>query len=174
MADFSELEQFRKDKVELFRSQPESPLTNEQKNEFQGLKYYPPNPGLIFKDLALEISAGEEVIPIKTSTGDTQGYKKLGVISLEIEGQKGQLTVFESTDGNATIFLSFRDKTNGLETYHDGRYVEVEIENGKIPELDFNYAYNPYCAYNDNFRCPITPDENTLPVEIKAGEKKYH
>ena len=174
MVDFSELEHFRKDKDGLFSSKPESPLTEDQKKEFKSLNYYLPNPDLIFKDLTLEPSTGEEVVPIKTSAGNTQPYKKIGVISLEMEGQKAQLTVFESTDGDANIFLSFRDKTNGTETYHDGRYLEVEIENGKIPELDFNYAYNPYCAYNDNFRCPITPEENTLPIEVKAGEKKYH
>lgn len=174
MADFSELEQFRKDKDELFAHGSESPLTDEQKKEFKGLNYYPPNSSLIFKDLPLKKPEGEEIVQIKTSAGDTEPYKKLGVIEITAGGQKGQLTVFESTDGNANIFLSFRDKTNGLETYHDGRYLEVEIENGKIPELDFNYAYNPYCAYNDNFRCPITPEENTLPVEIKAGEKRYH
>ena len=174
MVDFSELEQFRKDKDDLFSSKPESPLTEEQKKGFKGLNYYPPNSDLIFKNLPLEPASGGEIVQIKTSAGDSEPYKKLGSINLEFDGQKGQLTVFESTDGNANIFLSFRDKTNGPETYHEGRYLEVEIENGKIPELDLNYAYNPYCAYNDNFRCPITPEENTLPVEIKAGEKRYH
>ena len=174
MVDFSELEQFRKDKDDLFSSKPESPLTEDQKKDFKGLNYYPPNPDLKFKDLTLESANSEGVVQIKTSAGNTQAYNKLGVLSLEMGGQKGRLTVFESTDGNASIFLSFRDGTNGPETYHDGRYLEVEIEDGKISELDFNYAYNPYCAYNDNFRCPITPEENTLPVEIKAGEKRYH
>ncbi len=173
MAELSELEGFRKDKDQLFGHEPESPLTDEQKKDFNGLKYFDPNPDLIFKNLKLEPLEGEQVVQIKTSAGDTEPYKKIGKITLDISGQKGSITVFESTDGS-NIFISFRDKTNGSETYHDGRYVEAGVENGVIPELDLNYAYNPYCAYNDNFRCPITPEENTLPVEVKAGEKKYH
>ncbi len=69
--------------------------------------------------------------------------------------------------------MPFRDKTNQSETYHDGRYVEVEEENGRIVDLDFNYAYNPYCAYNFNWSCPIPPAENRLKVAIEAGEKSF-
>jgi uncharacterized protein (DUF1684 family) len=173
MKKMSELEQFRKDKDGLFGTQPESPLTDEQKKDFKGLKYYPENPDLVLKDLPIELEDGGEVVGIPTSAGDTQPYKKLGKINFEVTGTPAQLTVFESSDGS-NIFLSFRDKTNKSETYHDGRYIEVEIENNKIHELDLNYAYNPYCAYNDNFRCPITPEENTINVEVKAGEKRYH
>jgi len=97
----------------------------------------------------------------------------VGRINFQVNNTDCKLTVYESTEGTG-IFLSFRDRTNSTETYHDGRYVEVEVEDGKLVELDFNYAYNPYCAYNDNFRCPITPEENTLPVDIKAGEKRFN
>ncbi|MEX0622104.1 MAG: DUF1684 domain-containing protein [Candidatus Woykebacteria bacterium] len=169
----SELEQFRKEKNELFAKEAESPLTQEQKKEFKGLNYYPENPDLIFHDLGIEPNQEEQIVQIKTSAGDTQPYKILGKTRFEIEGTSCELTVYESTEG-AGIFLPFRDKTNQEETYHDGRYVEVETENGVITELDFNYAYNPYCAYNENFRCPIAPEENTLPVVIKAGEKRFH
>lgn len=172
MKNVSELEQFRKDKDELFGTQSESPLTDGQKEGFKGLKYYPENTDLILKGISLEPENEGEVVEIPTSTGDTQPYKKLGKIKFEVAGTPTQLTVFESSDGS-NIFLSFRDKTNKSATYHDGRYIEVEIENNKIHELDLNYAYNPYCAYNDNFRCPITPEENTINAEVKAGEKRY-
>lgn len=168
----SDLDEFRKDKDELFGKQEESPLTQEQKSNFRGLNYFPQNSALIFHDLKIESLEGESLVQIKTSAGDTQPFKKLGAISFEVSGKPVKLTVYNSTDG-AGLFLPFRDGTNQSETYHDGRYVEVESENGVISKLDFNYAYNPYCAYNDNFRCPITPEENTLPIVITAGEKRF-
>jgi len=166
-----DLEQFRKDKNELFGKDEGSPLTPIQKSEFKGLNYFPFNPNLIFRNLTIESSKENSLVQIKTSVGDTQPFKKMGTINFDIDGKPSKLTVFESTNG-AGIFLPFRDKTNDEETYHDGRYIEVELENGVIKELDFNYAYNPYCAYNNGFRCPITPEENILPVEVRAGEKR--
>lgn len=174
MEEFSEIKRFRKEKDQLFGYEPESPLTDEQKKEFKSLNYFEPNPDLVLKNLKLEPVEGDQIVQIKTSAGDTESYKKLGKVTIEVGAQKGQITIFESTGDSSNIFISFRDKTNGPETYHDGRYVEAAVENGVIPELDLNYAYNPYCAYNNNFRCPITPEENTLPMDIKAGEKKYH
>lgn len=168
----SDLDEFRKDKNELFGKEEESPLTQEQKNKFKGLNYFPEDPNLVFHSLKIEPLENGSLVQIKTSAGDTQPFKKLGTISFEVSGKAAKLTVYDSTEGTG-LFLPFRDTTNKSATYHDGRYVEVESENGTIAELDFNYAYNPYCAYNNNFRCPITPEENTLPVEIKAGEKKF-
>lgn len=167
----SEVADFRKEKDELFGTGEESPLAPEQKKEFKGLKYFPEDSKfLVVGDL--EKNPTGETLPIKTSAGDTETYKRYGKLKFDIEGRNLTLNVYQSTD-SAHLFLPFRDKTNKSETYHDGRYVEIEDEEGKV-DLDFNYAYNPYCAYNDNFRCPITPEENTLPMEIKAGEKKYH
>lgn len=168
-----ELVEFRKDKDALFGKEAESPLTPEQKKVFKSLNYFAPNPSLIFHNLKLEPVVGDQLVQIKTSAGDTQGFKTKGKIAFDVDGTAGELTVYDSTDGSG-LFLPFRDKTNQSETYHDGRYVEVEEENGKIVELDFNYAYNPYCAYNENFRCPITPEDNTLPVSIAAGEKRFN
>jgi uncharacterized protein (DUF1684 family) len=168
----SELSKFRKDKDELFGKNAQSPLTGEQKQNFKGLNYFSENPNLVFRNLVIEPASESSLIQIKTSAGDTQPFKLLGKINFEVEGVSCELNVYDSTDG-AGLFLPFRDKTNQAETYHDGRYVEVEEKNGKIEELDFNYAYNPYCAYNENFRCPITPQENALPVEIAAGEKRF-
>ncbi|MCH7541182.1 DUF1684 domain-containing protein [Patescibacteria group bacterium] len=167
------LVQFREDKDTLFGKEAESPLTSEQKKGFKGLNYFAPKTSLIFHNLKIEAVMGDQLIQIKTSAGDTQGYKIKGKIAFEVDGTPSELVVYDSTGGSG-LFLPFRDKTNQSETYHDGRYVEVEEENGRIVELDFNYAYNPYCAYNENFRCPITPEGNTLSVSISAGEKKFH
>jgi len=166
----SEISNFRKEKDELFGTTEDSPLTHEQKNDFKGLKYFPEDPE--YHVLAKLEKENGGLIDIKTSAGDTEAYKRYGKIKFELDGKEQSLHVYKSTDSDH-LFLAFRDKTNQSETYHDGRYVEAEEEDGKI-DLDLNYAYNPYCAYNDNFRCPITPEENTLDIEIKVGEKKFN
>jgi uncharacterized protein (DUF1684 family) len=162
---------FQKEKDELFGTTEDSPLTAEQKKEFSGLKYFPED-GKYRAKAKLKKKEGGEMIDVKTSAGDTEAYKRYGKLLFTIEGKELTLNVYQSTDSNH-LFLPFRDKTNESTTYHDGRYVEVEDVGGEV-DLDFNYAYNPYCAYNDNFRCPITPDENMLDIEVKAGEKRYH
>lgn len=166
----SEISDFRKEKDELFGTTEESPLTAEQKHEFKGLKYFPEN-DQYHVTANLEKEEGD-LIDIKTSAGDTEPYKRYGKLKFNLTGKELTLNVYQSAD-SSHLFLPFRDKTNANETYHDGRYVEAEEGDGKI-DLDFNYAYNPYCAYNDNFRCPIPPEENTLDTEVKAGEKRYH
>ncbi len=167
----SDADDFRKEKDELFGTGVESPLTPEQKREFKGLKYYPEDQKY-HVSAKLEKLEDREVINIKTSAGDTEPYKRYGTIKFNIMDKELTLNVYQSLDSDH-LFLPFRDETNVNETYHDGRYVEVEEEDGKI-DLDFNYAYNPYCAYNDNFRCPLTPEKNTLEIGIKVGEKRYH
>ena len=72
------------------------------------------------------------------------------------------------------LFLPFTDPTNGVTTYGGGRYLDLMIPATKVVQLDFNKAYNPYCAYSGNYSCPIPPEENHLEIEIKAGVKKYH
>lgn len=166
----SEVTDFRKEKDELFGTTEDSPLTAAQKGEFKGLKYYPEEQKYNLTATIEKEDGG--LIDIKTSAGDTEPYKRYGKVKFELEGKELTLSVYQSTD-SPHLFLPFRDKTNETETYHDGRYVEIEEEGGKA-DLDFNYAYNPYCAYNENFRCPITPEENTLEVELKAGEKRYN
>ncbi len=166
----SEISDFRKEKDELFGTTQDSPLTNEQKRDFKGLKYFSEDPKFHVSAILEKEDGG--LIDIKTSAGDTEAYKRYGKIKVELEEKEYSLNIYKSTDSDH-LFLPLRDVTNKSDTYHDGRYVEVEEEGGKI-DLDLNYAYNPYCAYNDNFRCPITPEENTLDIEIKAGEKKYH
>ena len=167
----SDVADFRKEKDELFGTTEDSPLTNEQKSDFGGLKYFPENEKFKFEATIEKLKDGGD-IDIKTSAGDTEKYSRYGKIKFELDGSKQSLHVYESSNSDH-LFLPFRDISNRQETYHDGRYVEIEEEGGKV-DLDFNYAYNPYCAYNNNFRCPITPEENTLAIDIKAGEKRYY
>lgn len=117
-----------------------------------------------------------------TSGKLTKVFKLYGTLAFEINGQPLQLNVYQSQDlllNNAYknyLFLPFTDSTTGNETYEGGRYIDLttnEIQNGTVV-LDFNKAYNPYCAYvSGKYNCPIPPKENTLPVAVKAGEKAY-
>lgn len=107
---------------------------------------------------------------IQTSTGDQQTYTRYGRFSFEADGQKAELTIFANQYG---YFLPFVDALSGQETYGAGRYLEPEeLEDGRFL-VDFNMAYNPYCAYNENWSCPLTPAENRLKVPIRAGEKSF-
>jgi len=172
--DEQKLVDFRKRKDDMFKTS-DGPLTQEQRESFKGLLYYPSNPGLVFHNLQIESMESEETVEIQTSAGDTQTYKKIGKIHFSVGGKDYSLSVYKDTDFfNSTYFLPFKDNLSGKETYGAGRYIDIDVHDNTIPLLDFNYAYNPYCAYNENWRCPITPDENRLTVAIEAGEKKFH
>ena len=165
----SSLEEFRHEKDHFFADNPHSPLTHEQKGHFDGLDYFPENPNLRL-ELTLEELPDKEEITIQTSTGDFQIYQRAGTFRFEVDGQETRLTIYTSQHG---YFLPFVDSLAGSETYPAGRYLEPEqLPNGKFL-LDFNFAYNPYCAYNEQWSCPLTPFENRLKVPIRAGEKVY-
>ncbi len=164
-----ELLDFRRQKDTFFKSHPQSPLTIEQQQAFDGLAYYEPNPAL---DLALEVSEFgiKETIIMQTTTGTQQEFLKWGQVSFEVNGETAVLTLFYS-QRTGHFFLPFMDATNQDETYSGGRYLDpVSVGDNRFV-VNFNLAYAPYCAYNDNFTCPIPPKENRLAVRIEAGEK---
>lgn len=163
----SELEQFRAEKDRFFKTSRQSPLTPEQKRKFQGLSYFPENPALRL-EVAVEVFPQQEKIEVQTSTGDVRTYTRFGRITFSADGQAASLTIYQDNGG---YFLPFADSLAGTETYPAGRYLEPELlEDGRFL-VDFNLAYNPYCAYNEQWSCPLTPFENRLKVPIRAGEK---
>ncbi|MBP6209508.1 MAG: DUF1684 domain-containing protein [Anaerolineales bacterium] len=166
----TELDEYRKEKDAFFGSHPQSPLTREQKKEFKGLNYFPEN-----DDLRLEVQVSEfpvkERFEMQTSTGDVQLYEKFGRFQFSVDGSNVELTIYQSQHG---FFLPFADSLAGKETYPAGRYLEPEPLPGGRFFVDFNQAYNPYCAYNEMWSCPITPAENRLKVAVRAGEKLFH
>jgi len=163
------LRHFRKEKDEFFADHPQSPLTHEQKHSFEGLNYFPENPGLKLT-VRVEEFAEKEQITMQTSTGDILTYQRYGRFQFNIEGQPAELTIYSSED---EYFLPFADVLAGEETYGAGRYLEPHSLGNGMFLIDFNYAYNPYCAYNARWSCPITPAENRLRVPIRAGEKIF-
>ena len=163
------LAEFRKRKDEVFKIDHESPIPTEELLSFSGLKYYPENPALRF-EIPLE-KVPPHPLEFETSTGEKRTYQKVGKLKFEVGSQSSDLTLYQAESGS--YFLPFRDMTSGQETYGAGRYLEVEEKEGKF-FLDFNFAYNPYCAYSLNYSCPLPPLENWLKVAIEAGEKNYH
>jgi len=167
----SQLDEFRRQKDDFFKHDPASPLTPEQRQTFTGLSYYPENPALRFKS-TIDEYPDKQTLTMITSTGGVREYLKYGQFTFEVSGEKASLQIYQDPD-QGFFFLPFVDVTAPDETYGAGRYLEVEPV-GKNPFLiDFNYAYNPYCAYNPDWACPIPPKENRLSVKIETGEKKY-
>ncbi len=166
----TELEAFRAEKDEFFAKHSQSPLTREQKRVFSGLKYFPEN-----ESLRLEVKAEEfaekQKIEMQTTSGDVQTYERFARFKFTVDGQEAELTIYRSPHG---FFLPFVDSLAGAETYPAGRYLEPEPLPGGRFFIDFNLAYNPYCAYNEMWSCPLTPAENRLKVAIRAGEKIFH
>lgn len=166
----TDLEMIRAEKNEYFGKHPQSPLTREQKKDFHGLNYYEENDALRLEVRVDEFPVKEE-FAMQTSTGSIQMYSRFGKFSFMVDGKEAELTIFQSEDG---FFLPFVDSLAGKETYPAGRYLEPEPLPGGRFFVDFNMAYNPYCAYNEMWSCPITPAENRLKVEVRAGEKLFH
>jgi len=165
----SDLESFRQEKDEFFRHSPHSPLTPEQQAVFTGLRYFPENPALRLT-VDVERFPNPETIRMQTSTGDVAEYERFGRFRFTIDGQEAALTIYRNELGT---FLPFADALAGRETYGAGRYLEPEeLPDGRFV-VDFNFAYNPYCAYNENWSCPLTPAENRLKVPIRAGEMTF-
>ena len=175
------LTQFRKEKDDFLRQSAQSPIPEAERATFAGLKYYPPFFALRQEVQIEKLPAGDH-IEFATSDGAKRLYTRFCTIRFTIEGQELSLFGYHTADDpdaeDEGIFIPFRDALSGKETYGAGRYLEVqeEHEHGGVPFaiLDFNLAYNPYCAYNNEYSCPITPTENTLPIAIYAGERNYH
>lgn len=166
------LERFRRNKDEFYRNDPHSPLRQDQKLRFTHLNYYPENEALVFK-LRLDRDAiAHDPVMLNTTTGEPQEFVPEGEVHVSIEGEQVRLVLFRET-GRGRYFLPFRDTTNGAETYEAGRYLDPQESPDGVVTVDFNYAYNPYCAYNADWTCPIPPRENRLTVPVRAGEKSF-
>lgn len=167
----SALDEFRAEKDRFFGHHPSSPLTSRQRRDFQGLAYYPEDPALRL-ELPVERFREPQTVRMVTSTGDEATYRRWGRIGFTVVGQRAELTLYQDEE-RGELFLPFVDATGGMETYGAGRYLEPQpLDNGRVL-ADFNYAYNPYCAYNPRWSCPIPPAENRLQVPIRAGERDF-
>jgi uncharacterized protein (DUF1684 family) len=144
---------------------------------FEGLKFFPADVRYRVK-AKLKPIEGKKVVLLSTSDGKEQKYLEHAFAEFELDGVQNQLLILEVMEmgpQRGKLFLAFSDDTSGRETYGAGRYLDVKkVPAAKSVELDFNLAYNPYCAYNDKYSCPFPPKENLLKIAIRAGEMNYH
>jgi len=165
-----ELQGFRAEKDRVFARDPHSPLTPEQRRSFQGLAYFDENPGLVIHaSIDRNVEPGE--VPMATTGGQEQVYRRYGLVRFRVDDQPAQVVLYASDDSDE-LFIPFRDATSGKESYGAGRYLEVHAHGDDVT-IDFNYAYNPNCAYDPSWSCPLPPPENWLKVPIRAGEKTF-
>jgi uncharacterized protein (DUF1684 family) len=159
-----------------FKRSPQSPIPERDRARFQGLDYFAVDPKLRFR-VKLNRFPTPERIRMGTNTGEIRDGLRYGFFEFHAEGQDCRLLVYRMEDagdaGQAYLFMPFRDATTGTETYGGGRYLDLPENTSGIYDLDFNRAYNPSCAYGTEFSCPVPPEENRLPIPIRAGEKVY-
>lgn len=172
-------EAFQKNLNEEFADAKKSPLTEEDRLAFEALDIFPIDENFIVESTFTK-SKNEKSFEMKTTTDRAPLYVKYGEISFVLNGEKFNLNVYQNLElikrpgFKKHLFLPFSDLTSGNETYIGGRYIDLQIPKGKTITIDFNQAYNPYCAYNYKYSCPIVPLENDLATHIKAGVKKFH
>jgi uncharacterized protein len=162
------LEQTRREKDEAFRHDPGSPILPHERRSFKGLSYFP-----LDARYRLDVELVEEprkALDIQRSAGDVVRYTRLGHFAVTLPDGPIKLALYDS---GGHPFLPFRDKTSGKETYGAGRYLDPAQGHDGRYELDFNQAYNPFCAYNESYSCPFPPPENWLHVPVPVGERTY-
>ena len=166
------VEAHRRHKDEAFRHDPNSPIPRHERATFQGLKHYPVDPAWRFT-LPLARAAHPRHVTMQASDGAARHYQEAG--HFEVPSPAGPFRIAAYEGAGHGLFLPFRDRTSGKETYGAGRYLEANPADarGEQYEVDFNLAYSPFCAYDDAFSCPFPPPENWLQVEVRAGERTY-
>ena len=156
----------------FYRTSPQSPLSPAQKKTFSGLRYFEENPVLRFT-VPIERDPTPQSVHMATSLGHVAEFIHYGSVRFTVDGQEQVLQLYQG-EGQDELFLPFMDGTTGVETYGAGRYLDVTERLDGTVLLDFNNAYNPYCALDPTkWSCPLPPQENRLTVRIEAGEKKF-
>jgi len=171
----SEIKKFQKELNAEYVNPKETPLRGENFKNFKQHPFFPIS--LKYRITAkFEKTENAEPFDLPTSSGKTKPYREFGKATFQLDGKSYTLTIYQSLDlikqkkYKDHLFLPFRDATNEKETYGGGKYLDLTIPKGKTIILDFNKSYHPYCAYNAyDYNCPVVPEENKLPVEIRAG-----
>lgn len=170
-AYLKKIEEARAVKDKAFREDPE-PIPVSKRDKLLPLRYYPPDVAYAVP-AALKLADQRPVFEMPTSTGKLRKMQRVGLLEFTLRGQPMTLAAF-APDGETRIeslFVPFADLTTGKETYPAGRYLDLHPTSTGFYTIDFNLAYNPTCAYNEEYDCPYPPPSNRLKVEIRAGEK---
>ncbi|MEQ9423040.1 MAG: DUF1684 domain-containing protein [Cyclobacteriaceae bacterium] len=170
----SAIEKKRAEIDEFMRTSDQSPFQDSLTMNDSGLNYYPPNPKYRVQAVINRLEVRDQMI-IPTSDGKKQRYEKFAYAEFKLEGERYKLLLLRRVGfgQDEVIFTAFADATSGESTYGGGRYLDLSFKNARQITIDFNLAYNPYCAYNASFSCPLPPPENVLTIPILAGEKNY-
>jgi len=173
-AYIEKIEAERERQFKFIRFNIDSPLTEEQKRNFNELNFYPIDPTYKVKALMVPIE-NKKVREVPLTDGSKERYIEHSYAEFELAGKPQKLLLLQSMDepDKRNFFLAFADETSGIETYGGGRYINARQDGKSSITLDFNLAYNPYCAYNPDYACPIPPKENILEIPIPVGEKNY-
>jgi len=167
-----ELDAERSLKNEFMAGHPESPFVS-GRVPFHPLVYFPPDPAYRIPATLERISPPAEAY-LRTNRDNQAVMRYLGDLKFSLHGRRLRLRLYHAGEGVGTsVFVPFRDVTSGEESYGAGRYLTLELNESDVYELDFNRAFNPYCAYTDDFECGFPPAENDLPVPVRAGEKAW-
>lgn len=173
----TEVKKFQQELNAEYLNPKETPLRGDNFTNFKAHPFFPFDSK--YRVMAKFIKTeNAQPFDLPTSSGKTKSYREYGKATFKLDGKSYTLTLYQSLDlitqkkYKNYLFLPFRDATNEKETYGGGKYMDLTIPKGNAILLDFNKSYQPYCAYNAyDYNCPIVPEENRLPVEIRAGVK---
>ncbi len=171
-----EINKEREEKDRFMRTSKDSPFAKNPE-DFKELVYYPPDPK--YKIIAdLNPIENKKTVTLATNDGKEENYLEYAYAEFDLDGFHHRLLILEVIDMGpfrGKLFFAFGDETSAEETYGAGRYLDLaKVPGSSTITLDFNKSYNPYCAYNNNYSCPLPPSENLLRIPIRAGEKTYH
>jgi uncharacterized protein (DUF1684 family) len=167
----------RAEKDSYMRGDPNSPFNSRSKIEFHPLKYYDIDPKMRFESKLTEYP-GKDTILIYGTKGEERETVRYGYLEVYLENVKHRINVYKSAGKDGSFYYSiwFTDRTTGSGSYGVGRYLDFELKNDPeyVYNLDFNYAYNPYCSYSPDYSCAIPTKEDYLDFAVTAGEKTFH
>jgi len=171
------VERARQRKDAFFAQHWQLPIPPQDRPRFKGLQYYPPDLSYRF-ELELNKYSDKQTARMAYTKGNEQDFIRWGEFRFKIGEKEQALQAYKRSREEEKLFVPFKDTTSGKETYGAGRYLDLEPERDRTRDgkwiLDFNQAYNPWCAYSEAYTCPLVPVENWLEVPIYAGEKDYH
>lgn len=176
--DGARLLRFREERDRLLADHAQSPLESRQRDPFPGLPYYPFDPALRLA-LPVDTEVEPETFEVSLAAEGSLSLRRIGRVSFSLRGEQCSLSLFWLQGYGGGLFLPFRDASNGAGSYGGGRYLLDTIKGADLGMVgdrlvvDFNYAYNPSCAYSPRWDCPLAPQENRLPVAIEAGEMDF-
>ncbi|WP_296312346.1 DUF1684 domain-containing protein [Winogradskyella sp. UBA3174] len=161
-----------------FKDASKSPLKSKDLKTFKSLDFFPFDSAFVVK-ATIKKTPDTEWFNMKTTTDRLSKERVFGILSFQLKGKSYQLNVYQGEELMQTegfenyLFLPFLDNTNGATSYGGGRYIDLRVPIRNTVEIDFNSAYNPYCAYNEKFSCPIVPRINYLDLEVNVGVKAF-